>query len=352
MLDSWGVEVGIGPGRPAREARWAAERLFRRRDRIPDGRTLLKVREDWSPFVANTGVGMGRGLWAGLVALGLLAACSSGGGSAAKTTTTSTTTSTTAPTTTTTAPEDAVKAAYLDYWKMVDRLAAAPDPDDPELAQRAMDPVLSDVLNDISTRKAQGPHDSTSRDARNTPTTCQRRPVDRQRRNCSTTASSMAEFSSARRHRRRTTRLDDRERHRTLVKAAGDWKVSDVQFHKNRRGDIGLRRLASPRRVIARGPTPAQRMCDDGGGMATIRRAIRLSMCRRRARIRSARLAVPVRSSATSTTSSTCTSAPTSSPSASSRSTTRSRARVTCSSATPCRAATSTWSRSSRTNRA
>lgn len=52
--------------------------------------------------------------------------------------------------------EDAVKQAYLDYWKILDRLGAAPDPDDPALAARAVDPVLSSVRADLSTRKAQG----------------------------------------------------------------------------------------------------------------------------------------------------------------------------------------------------
>ena len=116
----------------------------------------MKVREDWSATAANTWVGMGRGLATGLVALLFLAACSSGGSSAAKTTTTSTTTSTTVATTTTAPPEDAVKQAYLDYWKILDRLGAAPDPDDPALAARAVDPVLSSVRADLSTRKAQG----------------------------------------------------------------------------------------------------------------------------------------------------------------------------------------------------
>jgi hypothetical protein len=99
---------------------------------------------------------MGRGLWAGLVALGLLAACSSGGGSAAKTTTTSTTTSTTAPTTTTTSPEDAVREAYVGYWAMVDRLLAAPDANDPEPAQRALDPLLSSLVDQLATKASQG----------------------------------------------------------------------------------------------------------------------------------------------------------------------------------------------------
>jgi hypothetical protein len=87
----------------------------------------------------------------------LLVACSGGSGSAAKTTTTSTTTSTSAPTTTaTTSPEDAVKAAYLDYWAMVDRLAAAPDPADAELELRTIDPLLESLRTDLSTRAQQG----------------------------------------------------------------------------------------------------------------------------------------------------------------------------------------------------
>jgi hypothetical protein len=99
---------------------------------------------------------MRRGLWAGVGALLLLVACSSGGGSAAKATTTSTTTSTTAATTSTTSPDDAVKQAYLDYWAMIDRLNAAPDPNDPELAQRTEEPLLSDVKGQLDTTAHTG----------------------------------------------------------------------------------------------------------------------------------------------------------------------------------------------------
>jgi hypothetical protein len=100
---------------------------------------------------------MGRGLIAGLVALGLLTACSGGGGSAGKTTTTSTTTtSTTLATTSTTNPEDAVKQAWNDYWAMVVRLGEHPDGADPELAQRAVDPLLASLKADYSTRASQG----------------------------------------------------------------------------------------------------------------------------------------------------------------------------------------------------
>jgi len=96
-----------------------------------------------------------RGLvWA--VCVGFVAACSGGGGTAATTTTTSSTTRTTAPTTTTTSPEDAVKAAYLAYWKMIDRVSMTPDPEDPELPQRMVDPRLSNARDELATERARG----------------------------------------------------------------------------------------------------------------------------------------------------------------------------------------------------
>jgi hypothetical protein len=108
-------------------------------------------------LVANSDIGMRQLVGVGAVALGLLAACSGGGGSAAKmTTTTSTTTSTTVATTTTTRPENAVKQAYLDYWKMIDRLEAAPDPNDPELELRTVEPRLSATRDGLATSKAKG----------------------------------------------------------------------------------------------------------------------------------------------------------------------------------------------------
>lgn len=115
---------------------------------------------------------MRRGNWAGvgIAGLCLLAACSGGGSSsAAKTTTTvsSTTTTTPAPTSTTT-PEDAVKQAYLDYWKMIDRILAAPDPNDPEISQRAADPLFSSLRDQLTTSKATGHHTSVPQGNTNT----------------------------------------------------------------------------------------------------------------------------------------------------------------------------------------
>jgi hypothetical protein len=100
---------------------------------------------------------MGRRVVVGAVALTLFVACSdSGGGSSASSSRTSTTTSTTVSTTSTTSPEEAVKAAYLAYWTMIDRLSATPDPDDPELLQRVAEPLLSFLRDDMATRRSEG----------------------------------------------------------------------------------------------------------------------------------------------------------------------------------------------------
>src|SRR4051812_21456496 len=156
MRDSW-VCLGVGPGRHTRKAEWAAVTPERRWARIPGGRDLLKGREGCRIAVSNCPVrmrGIGRLALMGLV---LIAACSGGGsGSAASTSTTTSTTSTTVASTTTTTPAEAVKAAYLDYWRILDRLAAAPDPDDAALNSRAIDPVLSSVRDDLATRRAEG----------------------------------------------------------------------------------------------------------------------------------------------------------------------------------------------------
>src|SRR3954468_6650886 len=85
----------------------------------------------------------------------LLAACSGGGGSAQAPSTT-TTTATTAPTTSTTTVEDAVKEAYLAYWKMIDRLNESPNPNDPELSSRVLDPFLSEVRDELTSQASTG----------------------------------------------------------------------------------------------------------------------------------------------------------------------------------------------------
>jgi hypothetical protein len=61
-------------------------------------------------------------------------------------------------TTTTVKPEDEVKAAYLAYWTMVERLLQTPDSNDPELPTRAVDPVLSFLSDDLADFVAEGHH--------------------------------------------------------------------------------------------------------------------------------------------------------------------------------------------------
>src|SRR5262245_33425163 len=93
----------------------------------------------------------------GVLLVVVLAACSGGGGStAASTTTSAAPTSTSEAPTTTLSPEDQVKAAYLAYWQMADRLGRKPDPMDPELPQRTEDPLLSMIRDGLTTQAAQG----------------------------------------------------------------------------------------------------------------------------------------------------------------------------------------------------
>ena len=80
----------------------------------------------------------------------------SGSPSSSSSVATTTTTTVAATTTTTISQEEAVKAAYLAYWAMVDRLVQAPDPNDPEIALRVAEPALSDLVADVGTRLANG----------------------------------------------------------------------------------------------------------------------------------------------------------------------------------------------------
>jgi hypothetical protein len=93
---------------------------------------------------------------AAVVLLATAGACSGGGGGRdAVGTTTTTTTSSTSTTTTTLSQEDQVKQAYLAYWQMVDRLIAVPNPRDSELPERATDPLLASLRDDLTTRAAE-----------------------------------------------------------------------------------------------------------------------------------------------------------------------------------------------------
>jgi hypothetical protein len=65
---------------------------------------------------------------------------------------TTTTASTTAPLTT----EEQAKAVYLELVALVERLTAeSPDPDDPTLATLAVDPVLSDLRDSLTTLRSE-----------------------------------------------------------------------------------------------------------------------------------------------------------------------------------------------------
>ncbi len=68
-------------------------------------------------------------------------------------------TTTTPSTTTPLTPEDEAKATYLEFVEVVDRLLTTdPDPDDPDLARLAIDPVLSEVRDSLTTLRAENQH--------------------------------------------------------------------------------------------------------------------------------------------------------------------------------------------------
>ena len=59
-------------------------------------------------------------------------------------------------TSTTLTPEEAAKATYLEFVETVDRLLTTdPDPDDPDLARLAIDPVLGTVRDSLTTMQAE-----------------------------------------------------------------------------------------------------------------------------------------------------------------------------------------------------
>lgn len=72
------------------------------------------------------------------------------GGDPAETTVSSTTAAATTP-------EEEVEAAYMAFNEMLDRLiTTSNDPDDPEIAQRTVEPMLTTVRNNVATNRAEG----------------------------------------------------------------------------------------------------------------------------------------------------------------------------------------------------
>jgi hypothetical protein len=68
------------------------------------------------------------------------------------------TTTTTDPTTTTLSPEEEVETAYLAFANMGARLLQAPDPDDPEIAQRTSGQARDNLVDGLTTLKTSGQH--------------------------------------------------------------------------------------------------------------------------------------------------------------------------------------------------
>jgi hypothetical protein len=62
------------------------------------------------------------------------------------------------PTTTEPSVEAEVEAAYLAYWEMAERLAQAPDPNDPEIDDRSTGRVRNELVDNLTTMQTQGQH--------------------------------------------------------------------------------------------------------------------------------------------------------------------------------------------------
>lgn len=62
------------------------------------------------------------------------------------------------PTTTTPDPESEVESAYLAYWEMGSRLLEAPDPDDPEIPERASGEALADLVAGLDALRSANLH--------------------------------------------------------------------------------------------------------------------------------------------------------------------------------------------------
>jgi hypothetical protein len=92
-----------------------------------------------------------------IVLVGLLAAGCGGGDDDSSPDTSrraSDSSSSTAPPTTRSA-ESEVEEAYLAYWAMGERLLETPNPDDPEIAQRAIDPARGQMIDSLTTLRAR-----------------------------------------------------------------------------------------------------------------------------------------------------------------------------------------------------
>ena len=85
-----------------------------------------------------------------------LASCGGGGDDPAEGEESASTSAAPEPTSTTLSPTQEVEAAFLAFDAMTLRLRAAPDPDDPEIAQRASGDVLAGISQSQTTQLTAG----------------------------------------------------------------------------------------------------------------------------------------------------------------------------------------------------
>ena len=85
-----------------------------------------------------------------------LVSCGGGGDDPAEREESASTSAAPEPTSTTLSPTQEVEAAFLAFDAMVERLAQAPNPDDPEIAQRASGEILAGVQQSQTTLRTTG----------------------------------------------------------------------------------------------------------------------------------------------------------------------------------------------------
>lgn len=155
----------------------------------------------------------------------LLVGCGDDDDSPSGSTRAPTSSTTAAPSTTTPTLESEVEAAYLAYWEMGERLLEAPDPDDPEIERRAIDPARGQMADSLTTLRARdravrhGPrhaHDVLSVTVQGTTAIV---------RDCAIDDASIVDLRSGRTvDERLVTALYEA----TLVKQDSSWRVSEI----------------------------------------------------------------------------------------------------------------------------
>jgi hypothetical protein len=131
-----------------------------------------------------------------------------------------------------------VKAAYLAYWDMLERLSEAPNPDDPEIATLATGQARTDLVEGLSRLKQAGQRLSTGdRTSHTVSDITIRKGKPAQLRDCDVDDSSLLDRNGEVLDQAITTTLWDVR----LVGHDGDWSVAEFRRVKAWKGEEDCR---------------------------------------------------------------------------------------------------------------